>query len=694
MARGMSFTAVVLTALFVLLLFHQTCSVTDIHLTEAGRGCSSSCGSIQNITYPFRLTEDLLNCGDHMHNLSCENSITVLYLYGVQYYVREINYGDYTIRVVDSGIQRNNLSSITSNFLNYYSVWYNDNHPTYSTSEWSTMAILSCEKPVHSPSYLKIATNCFKNGVYSSKYSSSSNSEMHSYVAYNLTPYPGEIEESCRLELMSGISWEFTHRDTKAPSCEEIHNELLYGFRLDWLQAVCPEYCDYCYLGEGNKIQCGSNKIVCPEYCVDCYLGEGNKIQCSYRNKIGFFTRLEGVYNDVMYGLGRGLEYLTRGKLPQPLYSSVQYENWWSPDSSPKKLIILVFYLGPYLIPKMVMGTPVVLAFLIYKWRRRHLSMYDAIEDFLQSHNNLAPIRYSYPQIRKMSKNFKNKLGEGGFGTVFKGTLRSGRLVAIKELTKSKANGQDFISEVATIGRIHHVNVVQLIGFCVEGSKRALVYEFMSKGSLNNHIFMSEGSILISYKKMHEIALGVARGIEYLHQGCDIRILHFDIKPHNILLDENLNPKLSDFGLAKSYPIADSIVSLTAARGTFGYMAPEFFYKNIGGISYKADVYSFGMLLMEMAGRRKNLNADAEHSSQIYFPTWVYDQLHDGNDIEMEEYATKEEEEICKLMIIVALWCIQMKPSDRPSMNKVVEMLEGEVESLQLPPKPFFSLSE
>lgn len=321
--------------------------------------------------------------------------------------------------------------------------------------------------------------------------------------------------------------------------------------------------------------------------------------------------------------------------------------------------------------------------------------MYDAIEDFLQSHNNLAPIRYSYPQIRKMSKNFKDKLGEGGYGTVFKGTLRSGRLVAIKILTKSKANGQDFINEVATIGRIHHVNVVQLIGFCVEGSKRALVFEFMSKGSLNDHIFMKEGtSCLISYKKMHEIALGVARGIEYLHRGCDIRILHFDIKPHNILLDENLHPKLSDFGLAKSYPIDDSIVSLTAARGTFGYMAPEFFYKNIGGISYKADVYSFGMLLMEMAGRRKNLNAYAEHSSQIYFPTWVYDQLHDGNDIEMEEYATKEEEEIGKLMIIVALWCIQMKPSDRPSMNKVVEMLEGEVGSLQLPPKPLFSLPE
>jgi serine/threonine protein kinase len=258
-------------------------------------------------------------------------------------------------------------------------------------------------------------------------------------------------------------------------------------------------------------------------------------------------------------------------------------------------------------------------------------------------------------------------------------------------LGKSKANGQDFISEVSTIGRIHHVNVVQLIGFCVEGSKRALVYEFMPNGSLNKYIFLSEVRTLLSYDQIFDIALGVARGIEYLHQGCDMQILHFDIKPHNILLDENFTPKVSDFGLAKLYPVNDSIVSLTAARGTLGYMAPELFYKNIGGVSYKADVYSFGMLLMEMTGRRKNVNAFAEHSSQIYFPTWVYDQLQNGNDVELLEDTTEEEKKMGKKMIIVALWCIQMKPNDRPSMNKVVQMLEGKVECLQMPSKPFLS---
>ncbi|XP_059599363.1 rust resistance kinase Lr10-like [Vitis vinifera] len=320
--------------------------------------------------------------------------------------------------------------------------------------------------------------------------------------------------------------------------------------------------------------------------------------------------------------------------------------------------------------------------------------MYHAIEEFIQAQNNLTPIRYSYSNIKKMTKGFKEKLGEGGYGSVYKGKLRSGHLVAVKMMASSKANGQDFINEVATIGRIHHVNVVQLIGFCVEGSKRVLLYDFMPNGSLDKYIFPEkEGNISLSLEKMYEISLGVAHGIEYLHRGCDTQILHFDIKPHNILLDKNFTPKVSDFGLAKSYPIDHSIVSLTAARGTMGYMAPELFYKNIGGVSYKADVYSFGMLLMEMAGRRKNLNVFAEHSSQIYFPSWVYDQFSKGKDIEMED-ATEEGKKLSKKLIIVALWCIQLKPSDRPSMNKVVEMLEGNVELLQMPPNPFLTPQE
>ncbi|KAL2504892.1 putative receptor-like protein kinase [Abeliophyllum distichum] len=141
---------------------------------------------------------------------------------------------------------------------------------------------------------------------------------------------------------------------------------------------------------------------------------------------------------------------------------------------------------------------------------------------------------------------------------------------------------------------------------------------------------------------MFEISLQGARGIDYLHWGCQVKILHFNIKPHNILLDENFNPRISDFGLAKLYSTDASAVTLTTERGTMGYMAPELFYKNIGRVSHKADIYSFGMLLMEMAGRRKALNPFADSLSQINFPSWIYDQFNEGKDLEIRDVTQEE----------------------------------------------------
>ncbi|XP_059630580.1 rust resistance kinase Lr10-like isoform X2 [Cornus florida] len=343
-----------------------------------------------------------------------------------------------------------------------------------------------------------------------------------------------------------------------------------------------------------------------------------------------------------------------------------------------------------YIILRISIGLLCLIILLAYRFQRRHLSIDDTIENFLQSQNNFVPIRYSYSDIKKITTSFRDKIGQGGYGSVFKGKLRSGDLVAIKVLGMSKANGQDFISEVATIGRIHRVNVVRMVGFCSEGSKRALVYDFMPNGSLDKFIFSRGEKTLpfINWERIYEIAVGVARGIQYLHRGCDMQILHFDIKPHNILLDQGFVPKVSDFGLAKLYPTDDSIVSLTTARGTLGYIAPELFYKNIGGVSYKADVYSFGMLLMEMVGKRKNWNAHAEHTSQIYFPYWIYDHIKQGEDLQLG-HANEQERSCVRKMIITALWCIQLKPVDRPTMSEVLQMLEGGEELLQMPPKPF-----
>ncbi|XP_062004690.1 rust resistance kinase Lr10-like isoform X2 [Rosa rugosa] len=349
--------------------------------------------------------------------------------------------------------------------------------------------------------------------------------------------------------------------------------------------------------------------------------------------------------------------------------------------------------IGLSLTVRMAFSINVFLVFiLVYKpsWKKILKDGDKDVEEFLDAYKNLMPSRYSYSEIKTMTNSFKDKLGQGGFGSVYKGELSNGHLVAVKMLNDSKSKGQDFINEVATIGRIHHVNVVQLIGFCSEGSKRALVYDFMPNGSLDKYILCdAKSNPTLSWDRMHEIALGVARAIEYLHRGCDIQILHFDIKPHNILLDENFNSKISDFGLARFYPRDQNTISVTAARGTRGYIAPEMYYRTIGGVSYKADVYSFGMLLLEMAGRRKNLNPDVEHSSQIYFPSWIYEQLEKGKNLEIED-ACEDDTKIAKKMITVALWCIQLMPADRPSMTKVLEMLEGEDEVLQMPPKPFY----
>ena len=313
------------------------------------------------------------------------------------------------------------------------------------------------------------------------------------------------------------------------------------------------------------------------------------------------------------------------------------------------------------------------------------------IESFLEDYKALKPSRYGYVDIKKITNKFKEKLGEGGYGTVYKGKLSNDILVAVKVLNNSKGNGEEFINEVGTIGRIHHVNVVRLVGFCADGSIRALIYEFLPNESLEKFIFSVAGeNHSLGWEKLQHIAIGIAKGIEYLHQGCDKRILHFDIKPHNILLDHNFNPKISDFGLAKLCSKEESVVSMTVARGTIGYIAPEVLSRNFGNASHKSDVYSFGMLLLEMVGGRKNIDVTVENTGQVYFPEWVYCHLNQGKELNIR--AEKEgDTKIAKKLTIVGLWCIQWYPIDRPSMKVAVQMLEGEGDNLTMPPNPFAS---
>ncbi|CAO1947874.1 unnamed protein product [Urochloa humidicola] len=312
------------------------------------------------------------------------------------------------------------------------------------------------------------------------------------------------------------------------------------------------------------------------------------------------------------------------------------------------------------------------------------------LESFMQKQGTSHPKRYTYSEVRRMTKSFSHQLGKGGYGTVFRGNLPDGREIAVKMLKDTDGDGEEFMNEVASISKTSHVNIVTLVGFCLQGSKRALLYEYMPNCSLERYTFGSnstEGEDTLSWDKLFDIVIGIARGLKYLHTGCNARIVHFDIKPQNILLDQDFRPKISDFGLAKLCRQKESKISNVGARGTIGYIAPEVFSRNYGAVGSKADVYSYGMVILEMVGARKQIEVTTDSSSK-YFPQWLYDNLDQFCGVTTWEISS-DTTELVKKLIIVGLWCIQFVPADRPSMSKVLQMLESNTMDLRLPPKAF-----
>ncbi|THG15446.1 hypothetical protein TEA_028430 [Camellia sinensis var. sinensis] len=330
----------------------------------------------------------------------------------------------------------------------------------------------------------------------------------------------------------------------------------------------------------------------------------------------------------------------------------------------------------------------VIAIYHVYRSNKMKKADQVKIDKFLEDYKALKPARYSYADIKKITNQFQDKVGQGGYGIVYKGKLSNDVHVAVKILNNVKGNGDEFINEVQTMGRIHHINVVRLVGYCADGFRRALLYEFLLNNSLEKFISTDKEKNSLGWEKLHDIALGIAKGIEYLHLGCDQRILHFDIKPHNVLLDNKFTPKISDFGLAKLCSKEQSAVSMTTARGTVGYIAPEVFSRNFGNVSYKSDVYSFGMLLLDMVGGRQN--TVAQNTSECYFPEWIYKRLDQGEDLGIQ-IEVDGDAKIIRKLTIVGLWCIQWYPVDRPSMKVVVQMLEGDGDTLTVPHSPFAS---
>ncbi|CAF2125039.1 G-type lectin S-receptor-like serine/threonine-protein kinase At1g34300 [Brassica napus] len=305
----------------------------------------------------------------------------------------------------------------------------------------------------------------------------------------------------------------------------------------------------------------------------------------------------------------------------------------------------------------------------------------------LSSHHTLleyassAPMRFSYKELQRCTKGFKEKLGAGGFGAVYKGVLVNRTAVAVKRLEGIEQGEKQFRTEVATIGSTHHLNLVRLIGFCSQGRHRLLVYEFMKNGSLDNFLFAAESGRLLNWQYRFSIALGTAKAILYLHEECSNCIVHCDIKPENILLDENFNAKVSDFGLAKLIPSDKRYWNMSCVRGTRGYLAPEW-VANLP-ITSNSDVYSYGMVLLEVVSGRRNFEISDE-TNHRKFSDWAYEEFDKGNskvilDKCLQRDETVDMEQVTR-MVQASFWCIQKHPSQRPSMGKVVQMLEGIIE--------------
>ncbi|XBI55969.1 hypothetical protein VPH35_037661 [Triticum aestivum] len=326
-----------------------------------------------------------------------------------------------------------------------------------------------------------------------------------------------------------------------------------------------------------------------------------------------------------------------------------------------------------------------ILVLIVVLRRTRRNKRYSETLDKIHGGSGLVSFRYS--DLRRATRDFSEKIGAGGFGSVFKGSLNDSTTIAVKRLHGCYQQEKQFRAEVSSIGILHHTNLVKIVGFCCEGDKKLLVYEHMPNSSLDAHLFRSSAKTL-NWRTRYQIALGVARGLAYLHESCLDYIIHCDIKPQNILLDALFVPKIADFGMAKLLTRDFSRV-MTTTRGTIGYLAPEW----ISGVAItpKVDVYGYGMVLLEIISGRMNANGECGSSGDgiVYFPIQVARKLLEGNvtsfvdDRLNGDVIIDEVERACK----VACWCIQDREFERPTMGKVVQILEGLVE-VDTPPMP------
>lgn len=313
----------------------------------------------------------------------------------------------------------------------------------------------------------------------------------------------------------------------------------------------------------------------------------------------------------------------------------------------------------------------------------------------LKNNSKIELTFFSLDTILTATANFSsaNKLGQGGFGPVYKGQLPNGLVVAVKRLSKNSGQGiSEFENEALLIAKLQHKNLVRLVGCCIEDEEKMLIYEYMSNKSLDYFIFDETRKLLLDWPKRHQITVGIARGIMYLHQDSRLKVIHRDLKASNILLDNEMNPKISDFGTARIFGGNQSQGNTSNIVGTYGYMSPE--YGLYGLFSEKSDVFSFGVLILEIISGRKNteLFDDSSTSNLITFTWehWKNGKAEDIIDTSIREDSFSTSSEVVRC-VQLGLLCVQDNVKDRPTMTDVVYMLSN-ASDLPSPKQTFFAV--
>ncbi|XP_059435430.1 cysteine-rich receptor-like protein kinase 25 [Corylus avellana] len=376
-----------------------------------------------------------------------------------------------------------------------------------------------------------------------------------------------------------------------------------------------------------------------------------------------------------------------------PFYNSTSASPAFSPlppGKSKSSLITIIAIVVP------IAGSVVILSIGCFFLRRKTKKNYNTLlaENVGVEITSVESLQFDLGTLEAATNNFSdgNKIGKGGFGTVYKGIFYNGQEIAVKRLSKSSGQGvAEFKNEVMLVAKLQHRNLVRLLGFCLEGEEKILVYEYVPNRSLDYFLFDAIRRRQLDWLRRYKIIRGIARGLLYLHEDSRLRIIHRDLKASNVLLDDNMDPKISDFGMARMFVMDQTQGNTSRIVGTYGYMSPE--YAMHGRFSVKSDVFSFGVLLLEIiSGRRNNSFYQLEHDEYLLSFTWK--QWRNGSPLELLDPTIRDsfsKNEVIRC-IHIGLLCVQEDPANRPTMATIVLMLESHSVSLQLPQHPAFLL--